>query len=150
MTSMGELLVSKFAGQSSAHQASVALEQLQTHETAIYAWAVLCKDSENRISVSNRKEYREKPAAVAALIGGLAGFAAGGSFGAIAGAISSGAVAVSADSIQRQINLNLLHKIANEIARDTAVLIAEVAPGEIGSFETLIEHCGGTIVHLTE
>lgn len=147
---MGELLVSKFAGQSAAHQASVALEKLQTHGTAIYAWAALCKDSDNLISVSDRREYTEKPAAIAALIGGLAGFAAGGSFGAIAGAISGGTVGVSADSIQRQINLNLLHKIANEIARDTAVLIAEVAPGEIGSFETLMENYGGTIVHLTE
>jgi uncharacterized membrane protein len=144
---MGECLVSKFPGRSAAHQASIALEKLRGRGATIYAWAVVCKDSDGRISVSDRRKYQGEPATVAALIGGLAGFVAAGPIGAMTGAISGALVGSSADSIERESHSKLLNTISHEVANDTAVLIAEVAPADTGSVEALIRHCGGTILH---
>ena len=144
---MVECLVSKFPGRSAAHQASIALEKLRGRGTTIYAWAVVCKNSEGRISVSDRREHQGKPATVAALIGGLAGFVAAGPLGAMTGAISCALVGSSADSIERDAHSNSLNKISHEIGSNMTVLIAEVAPADIGSFEALIQHCGGIILH---
>jgi uncharacterized membrane protein len=146
---MGELLVAKFPDRPAAHQASIALDKLRDHGATIYGWAVICKNSEGRISVSDRKEYEGTPATVAALIGGLAGFGASPPFGAILGAVSGALVGIAAESTERQAHLSLLNKISHEIRNDATVLVTEVASADVGSFEALIRHCGGTMLHST-
>jgi uncharacterized membrane protein len=146
---MGEFLASKFLSRSAAHQASIALDKLRGRGAMIYAWAVVYKNSDDRISVSDRKEYEGKPATVAALIGGLAGFTAAGPFGAITGAVSGALVGIAADSVEREAHLSLVDAISREIRSDNAVLIAEVAPADVGSLEALMHHCGGAFLHST-
>jgi uncharacterized membrane protein len=145
---MGEFLVATFASRSAAHQASIALDKRRSHGATIYGSALVCKDSDNRISVSHRKEHEGAPAMVAAVIGALAGFAAG-PVGVVTGAISGALVGLAADAIARESHTNLLKAISREVARDGTVLMAEVAPADLGCFETLIRHCGGTILHST-
>lgn len=143
---MSEFLVSKFQSPSAAHRASIALEKLRVRGVTIYAWAVVCKNSDNRISISDRREYPGKPATVAALIGGLAGFTAAGPFGALTGAAGGALVGVAAKSVNRDAQLKLLDTISHEIGRDNTVLITEAEPTDTGSLEALIHHCGGTIM----
>jgi len=143
---MGEFLVAKFPDRSVAHRASIALDKRRSHGATIYGSALVCKDAEDRISVSDRKEHEGAPATVAALIGGLAGFAAS-PIGAVTGAISGALVGLAADSINRETHTKLLKTISHEIGENNSVLIAEVAPADLGSFEALMRHCGGTILH---
>ena len=142
---MGQFLVAKFPSRSAAHQASIALDKLHGRGATVHAWAVVCKNLEGWISVSERSQYQGKPAIIAALIGGLAGFSAG-PVGAITGAVGGALVGIAADSVELQAHSDLLNTISQEIGRNSTVLIAEIAPTDTGSFEALITHCGGTIL----
>lgn len=143
---MGELIAAKFADLEAAHCAATALGKDCDRKMEIYASAILYKNSEGRVSVSDRIQNSGHATIVATFIGALAGLAIS-PLGAVAGAVGGALFGIAATSTDRDARAELLETVSHEIGSASAVLMANVAPTDADSFRAVIRNLGGAILH---
>jgi uncharacterized membrane protein len=141
---MGELIAAKFSDLPAARSATTALGEHRDPSVTIYAYAILYKNSDWRISVSDRMEHKGHATAVAALIGALAGLAVSPLL-AVVGAVGGALTGTAAESTDREARADLVKAVAQEVGSN-AVLVVDVAPADADSVRALIQNLGGTIL----
>jgi uncharacterized membrane protein len=143
---VSEIVVVAFSDQAGADKGSVCLKKLVTEGIAIYRSVILSKNSEGRISVSDRSDQKSYATLVTALIGGLAGFPAGLE-AAVAGAAGGALFGISAELTHRGASNQIVEKVSRELARSKFAIVVEIASEGLESFEKCMRDIGGTITH---
>ena len=158
---MSKFVVATFPDVAMASEANKSLDELRAMGTTVYGWAVLGKDANGRISVLHRVTDSSRAAAVAALIGALAGLPAGllvagpdvqvalpaGLLGAALGAVGGGLVGITADLTDRGVGRELAEKVSHALAAGSGAVIADIAPQGMPAFGARMKAVGGTILH---
>lgn len=143
---MSQFVVVVFSDKASTDKGSLFLKKLGTEGMTIHRSAVLSKNAEGRISVSDRVEEKSYATLVTALIGGLAGFPAGLE-ASVAGAVGGALFGISAELTHRGASNQLVNKVSRELAHSKFAIVAEIASEDLASFERCMKEIRGTITH---
>jgi uncharacterized membrane protein len=117
------------------------------HSARLYASAVVSKASDGKISVQEIFREGHGGTIAAALIGALAGLPAGPAAAAVM-ATGGALIGNAADLITQDHFAECANKITDSIPLGGAVVIADVAEGDVPLFRTTMESIGGNAIGL--
>jgi uncharacterized membrane protein len=143
---VSEIIVVAFSDKAGADKGSVCLKKLITQGITVYRSAILSKNSEGRIFVSDRVDEKSYTTLVTALIGGLAGLPAGLE-AAVAGAAGGALFGICAELTHRGAHNQLIEKVSRELEWCKFAIVVEIASEDVESFERCIRDIGGTMTH---
>lgn len=114
--------------------------------TTLLGLAVISKDSRGRIIAA--EEYHEKShgATVAALIGALAGWVAGGPVAAVLFAAGGALFGVSADMIHRSDHTEVVKRVSRELRGGRSAVIARLSEPPDSSISAMMNCLGGRVM----
>jgi uncharacterized membrane protein len=143
---MNKLVVSTFPDQTKIDAAIGALRKIRSDRNIkLYASAVVTKGADRSLSVREITKEGHGSTAAAALIGALAGLAAGPVAAAITatgGAVIGNAADMSAEDDFRE----FANTLPDRIAPGVMAIVADVAEDGVTAFKASIEGLGGTAI----
>ncbi len=143
---MSKFVVIVFPSEEKIPEAIHALRNMHGGEgIKLYGSAVVARDPGGKLSVQEITKEGHGGAAIGALIGALAGLL-GGPLGATIGAAGGAILGQSADLISQRADAGFVEKVAAELTRGKAAVVADVAEDGTASFEALMEALGGAVV----
>jgi uncharacterized membrane protein len=146
---MSRFVVVTFPDETKAHEGVHILKVLRAEgRITLHGLAVVARGSDGKLSVLGQRAY-EGPhgAAVAALIGGLAGLP-GGPVAVTLFAAGGALFGLSADLINRGAGREFVNKVLHDLSSLTkSAVIAEVSEDEGVALDARMETIGGTVLH---
>jgi len=142
---MNEMLVAVFDTEDAAVKGMQALKGL--HEEggiSLYAWAVITKELDGRISVKQQSGEALVGTALGLLMGGIIGIL-GGPAGSAVGASIGGYVGLLADWARSGIDLKFLDDVSKTLEIGKAAVLAEIEQSWCPLLEPRLRQQGGTV-----
>jgi len=143
---VSKLVVFSLPDETKIREGIRALKGMQANgNIKIYAAAVVAKDSSGKLSVQGIAHDELGVTAAGALIGGLAGLAAGPlatTIGAAGGAIIGG----TAGFLNQRDDSEFANSVARELAPGQSAIVADVDEDGVTAFEAEMQAIGGTAV----
>jgi uncharacterized membrane protein len=143
---MNKFVVAIFSDEAVAISGARKLKDFGNKDRTLFdTLAVVARSADGTFSVKDSvQEASATPAA--ALIGAVAGFAAGGPAAAALAATAGALVGLSADLLNRGADADFIERVARELSPGKAAIVAEVPEDRTDDFHARMEAVGGTIV----
>ena len=143
---MDRMLVVIFDDEKQAYEGSRALKQLHNEgSVAVYAAAVVARDSEGKVSVKDAADKGPLGMAVGMMVGAMIGVV-GGPAGVAVGAASGTLAGSIADLYDAGVDLDFLDQVGGELKPGKAALIADADEYWSVPADTRMEALGGTVL----
>lgn len=142
---MNEMFVAVFDSENAALEGMRTLKDL--HEEggiSVYAWAVIARDLDGRISVKQQSGAAPVGSALGLLTGGIVGIL-GGPAGSAVGASIGGYVGLLADWARAGIDLHFLDDVGKTLGAGKAAILAEIEQSWISLLEPRLRQKGATV-----
>ena len=144
---MDRTFVAVFPDEMAAKEGAQALkDRCADGSTTLVGLAVISKDPRGKITAA--EEYHENTygAIVAALIGALAGWAAGGPIAAIIFAAGGALFGLSADMIHRDGHAEVVKRVSRELRGGRSAVIAHFSEAPDSSISAMMNCLGGKVM----
>ena len=147
---MSKLVIVNFPVEGQTRHGIGAIKKMHAEGSVkLYASAVVTKDSGGKLSVQEITNEGLGGTAVGALIGGLAGLAAG-PLAVTIGAAGGALIGSTADRINHRAEGEFADKISRELARGKTAIVAEIAEDGVAPLKGLMEAIGGTVILISQ
>ena len=143
---MDKMVVITFDSEDEAYQGAKALQELHKEgSVALYAAAVVAKDSEGKVAVKQAADEGPLGTAVGMLVGAMVGLI-GGPTGVAVG-MASGALFGSIDDLTKVgIDGEFLHDVNQELAPGKVAVVAECFETWVTPLDSRMEELGGVVL----
>jgi uncharacterized membrane protein len=141
------ILVAVFADEMTAKQGAQALkDSCADGASTLMGVSVVSKDARGKLTVA--EEYHESARAgiVAALIGALAGWAAGGPMAALIFAAGGALIGISADMIHRGGHVEAVKRVSNDLPRGKSAVITRLSQALDPDVNAIMNRLGAKVV----
>ncbi|MBN1238496.1 MAG: DUF1269 domain-containing protein [Gammaproteobacteria bacterium] len=143
---MSKFVVVIFADAAGAEAASRVLKELHAETSlTLHGAAVIRKDAQSDVAVSDRVEAGLPNAAIGALVGGLIGLL-GGPVGLALGAGGGAWIGSWRDISHLGVGADFVEQVTRELKPGGAALVAEVDEEEVAPLDERMEALGGVVI----
>ncbi len=142
---MNEMFVAVFDTEDKAVKGAHTLKDLhQEGGISLFAWALIVKDRDGRISVKQQSGQASVGTALGLLMGGIVGIL-GGPAGSAVGASLGAYVGLLADWARHGIDLKFLDDVSKTLGPGKAAVLAEIEQSWISLVEPRLQQQGATV-----
>jgi uncharacterized membrane protein len=142
---MSRIVAAIFPDKAKAAEGNLALKKLVAEGIAVHASAIVSRNADSKLSLTEYAYEGSHVAAAAALIGGLAGLP-GGPIAAAVGAAGGALFGVAAELTEKGEQTRLLDRISDKLAPGHTALVADIAEEGTSSFDARMSAMGGIIL----
>lgn len=144
---MDRTFVAVFPDEMAAKEGAQALkDRCADGATTLVGLAVISKDPRGRITTAVEYQENTHGATVAALIGALAGWVAGGPVAAVLFAAGGALFGLSADMIHRGDHAEVVKRVSRELRGGKSAVIARLSEAPDSSIRAMVNCLGGRVM----
>lgn len=141
---MDRTFIAVFPDEMAAKEGAQALkDKCADGSTTLLGLAVISKDSRGRVTIAEEYQESTHGATIAALIGALAGWVAGGPVAAVLFAAGGALFGVSADMIHRSDHTEVVKRVSRELRGGRSAVIARLSEPPDSSINAMMNCLGG-------